>query len=119
MLDWGAVKLTRRRHDAPSMARCPHRLVGTRHRIPFGERPCAKEAVVRRPQQMSADSEEIQYEAVHGKEPLRLHSGLEPAHLSLALSRRLMRDLSPVVLVLPRAVNDGRHYDTVRRGIAP
>ncbi len=58
------------------------------------------------PQQMSADPEEIQYESVHREEPLRMHGGPEPAHLSLALSRRLMRDLSPVVLVLPRAVND-------------
>ena len=45
------------------------------------------------PQQMSADPEEIQYESVHREEPLRMHGGLEPAHLS----RRLMRDLSPVI----------------------
>ncbi len=49
-----------------------------------------KHAVVRRPQQMSTDPEEIQDESVYREKPLRMHGGFEPAHLSLALSRWLM-----------------------------
>jgi hypothetical protein len=46
--------------------------------------------VVSRPQQVSADPEEILYYSVHGREALQMGSRLEPAHLALALSRRLM-----------------------------
>ena len=42
---------------------------------------------------MSPDPEEIQHESVDREKPLRVHGGFEPAHLSLALSRRLMRTL--------------------------
>ena len=47
-------------------------------------------AVVRRLQQMSADPEEILYESVYREKPLRVCSGFEPTHLSLALPCRLM-----------------------------
>ena len=40
---------------------------------------------------MSPDPEEIQHESVDREKPLRVRDGFEPAHLSLALSRRLMR----------------------------
>ncbi len=43
---------------------------------------------------MAADPEEIQYESVYREKPLRERRGFEPAHLSLALPRRLMRDLA-------------------------
>ena len=47
----GTVKLMRGGRDDPSMARgISRRSAGTRHRIPFGERPHPKQAVVRRPQ---------------------------------------------------------------------
>ena len=46
---------------------------------------------------MEADPEEIQYESVYREKPLRVRGGLEPAHLSLALPRRLMRDLRCVL----------------------
>ena len=96
----------------------PRRSAGTRHRIPFGERPHPKPAVGRRPKQMSPDSEEIQHESVNREKPLRVRSGFEPAHLSLALSRRLMRHLCAVVRVSVRAMGDGRHDRSVRSPVA-
>ena len=74
--------------------------------------------MVRRPKEMSPDSEEIQHESVDREKPLRVRSGFEPAHLSLALSRRLMRNLCAVVLVSVRAMGDGRHDRSVRSPVA-
>ena len=42
------------------------------------------------PQQMSPDSKQIPHRAVHRQEELRVSHRLEPSHLALALSRRLM-----------------------------
>ena len=67
---------------------------------------------------MSPDSEEIQHESVDREKPLRVHGGFEPAHLSLALSRRLMRHLCAVVRVSVRAMGDGRHDCSVRSPVA-
>ena len=67
---------------------------------------------------MSPDPEEIQHESVDREKPLRVRSGFEPAHLSLALSRRLMRNLCAVVLVSVRAMGDGRHDRSVRSPVA-
>ena len=67
---------------------------------------------------MSPDSEEIQHESVDREKPLRVRSGFEPAHLSLALSRRLMRHLCAVVRVSVRAMGDGRHDRSVRSPVA-
>ena len=67
---------------------------------------------------MSPDSEEIQHESVYREKPLRVRSGFEPAHLSLALSRRLMRNLCAIVRVSVRAMGDGRHDHSVRSLIA-
>jgi hypothetical protein len=53
--------------------------------------------VVDGPQQVASDSEEILNDSVHRTESLRLTNGFEPAHLSLALSNRLMRNFSPIV----------------------
>ena len=71
------------------------------------------------PNQMPSDPEEIQDDAVGRQESLRLSGGLEPAHLSLSLSRRLMRDFGPIVGVTFRDVNDRRHDRPVCRAIAP
>ena len=67
---------------------------------------------------MSPDSKEIQHESVHGQESLRLPWRFEPAHLSLALSRRLMRHLGTIVRVSVRAMGDGRHDRSVRSRVA-
>ena len=67
---------------------------------------------------MASYTKEILHESVDREKPLRVRGRFEPAHLSLALSRRLMRDLRSVVLVLPRAVNYRRHHGAVRRGVA-
>ena len=66
---------------------------------------------------MSTNPEEIQYESVYREKPLRVPGGFKPAHLSLALPRRLMRDLRSVVLVLPSAVHHGPHDGTVGRRV--
>ena len=47
-----------------------------------------------------------------------MSGGFEPPHLSLALAGRLMRDFGSIVLVLLRAVNDGRHYEVVGSRVA-
>ncbi len=67
---------------------------------------------------MSPDSEEIQHESVDREKSLRVRSGFEPAHLSLALSRRLMRHLCAIVRVSVRAMGDGRHDRSVRSPVA-
>ena len=66
--------------------------------------------MVNRPQQVSADPEEILDHAVDGREALQMGSRLEAAHLALALSGRLMRDLGAVVRVPIGAVDHGRHH---------
>ena len=56
-------------------------------------------------EQVAAKPKEILHESVHWEKPLSVRGGREPAHLSLALPRGLMRDLRPIVFVLPGAVN--------------
>ena len=75
--------------------------------------------MVSSPEQVAPNTKEIPYESVHREKPLRMRGGLESAHLSLALPRGLMRDLRSIVLVLPRAVDHGRHRGAVRRRITP
>ncbi len=67
-----------------------------------------------RAQQMSADPKQVLDRTVDRQEALRVSNRLEASHLGLALPRRLMGDLRPVVLVLLRAVHDGRHHLAVR-----
>jgi len=67
---------------------------------------------------MTPQAKEIPNEAVHRQESLRVSGGFEPPHLSLALAGRLMRDFCSIVLVLLRAVNDGRHHEAVGRRVA-
>jgi len=49
---------------------------------------------------------------VNGREALQMARRLETAHLALALSGRLMRDLGVVVRVPIGAVDHGRHHRT-------
>ena len=55
---------------------------------------------------------------MHRREALRLSGRFEPAHLSLALARRLMGEFGPIVLVLPRAVHDRWHRTPMGCGVA-
>ena len=73
--------------------------------------------MVHRSEQVATAAKGILHEAVDREKPLRVRGGFKPAHLSLTLARRLMRDLRSVVLVLLRAVYDGRHHSTVRRSV--
>ena len=68
----------------------PSLSAGTRHLIPHAERTGSQRPVVNRSEQVTADTEEVLHESVHREKPLRVRGGFEPAHLSLALSRRLM-----------------------------
>ena len=67
---------------------------------------------------MPADPEQILDHAVHRCEPLQMGGRLEPSHLPLALTSRLMRDFRSVVFVLPSTVDHGRHHGAVRRRVA-
>ncbi len=49
-------------------------LAGARHRIPFDKRARPKQTVMNRAQQMSAASEEIQDDAMDGREELKMGS---------------------------------------------
>ena len=97
-------------------ARAP--LVGTRHLVPETERAGPQETMVSCPEQVAADPEQMLDAAVHRCEPLQMGRRLEPAHLPLALTSRLMRDLRSVVFVLPGTVEHGRHHRAVRRRVA-
>ncbi len=64
---------------------------------------------------MSAHSEEILHQAVHGHEPLHVSGRLEAPHLALALPGRLVGDFGAIVRVLFCEVDHGRHHGAVRR----
>ena len=55
---------------------------------------------------MTSHTKEIVNESVHRQEALRVRGGFEPAHLSLAVPRRLMGNLRSIVLVPPGAVHN-------------
>ena len=57
-------------------------------------------------QKMTSKAEQIQDDAVHREEALRVGGGRELSHLSLALAGRLVRHLRTIVLILPRAMYD-------------
>ena len=78
---------------------------GTRHLIPDAERVRSEQPVVNSSEQVTAHTEEIEYEALDREKPLCVRGGLEPAHLPRALSRLLVRHLGPIVLVLSGAVD--------------
>ena len=72
MISTGIVKLTRTVRFFPSRPSARARSAGARHRIPFDERSRSEQAVVRRPQQMAADPEEILHEPMHRREALHV-----------------------------------------------
>ncbi len=90
----------------------------TRHLTPNPEGPGAQQAMVGGPQQVTAETEQIQHDAVHREETLRVRGGGEPPQVALALPGRLVRHLRSIVPVLPGAVNHGRHDGAVRCGVA-
>ena len=67
---------------------------------------------------MPSDPEEIQDDSVDRQEPLRLSGRLEPSHLSLSLSGRLVRDLSPVVGVARCVMGHRWHHPAMRSSVA-
>ena len=83
------------------------RSADTGHHIPLRERPPTKQAMMRGTKEMTADPKQILDEAMDRRETLEMGGRLEPAHLALALTSRLMRDLRSIVFVLPRTMNDG------------
>ena len=74
--------------------------------------------MVHGPQEVTTDTEQIQHDALHRQESLRVRGRFEPPHLSLALPGRLVRHFGSIVLVWPRAVQHGGHDGAVRRRIA-
>ncbi len=101
----------------PSRPIARARSADARHRVPFDERPCSEQAVVSRPQQMSADPEEILHEPMYRREALHMGGRLEAPHLPFALARRLMGDFGSVVRVLVRGVDHRRHHGPMSRRI--
>jgi len=71
--------------------------------------------MMRGPEQMASDSEEIRYETVHRQEALSVSWRFEPTHLVLALARRLVGDFGAIVRVMVRAVHHGRRCQVERR----
>ena len=70
------------------------------------------------PQEVAADTKEILHGSVHREKPLCVRGGLEPPHLALPLPGRLVGDFRPIVRVLVRAVNHGRHHRAAGRWVA-
>ena len=69
-------------------------------------------------QEVATKLEEVVDLAVAGEEPLGMPRGLEPLHLPFSSSRRLVRDLRPVVKVAALAVLDPRQDLPLGRGVA-
>ena len=74
--------------------------------------------MVGRAHEVPSNGEQVLNDSVNREESLGLLRRLEPAHLSLSLSRRLMRDFGSVVGVTIRDVKDRRHDRPVCRAIA-
>ena len=89
----------------------------TRHLTPDPEGTRAQQAMVDGAQEVTAETEQIQHDAVHRQETLRVRSRLEAPHLAFPLSRRLVRDFGAVVRILIRAVDYRRHHHAARRGL--
>ena len=89
---------------------------GARHRIPFNECAGAEQAVVRRPQEVSTDSEERLHDPVHRRESLALSGRREPPHLALPRSCRVVGDLRASVRVLISDVDHRRHHGAAPPG---
>jgi len=88
------------------MAGLHHWLVTTRYLIPHNEEASPQQTVVSSPQEVTSDTEEVEHKAVHRQKSLRVLGRLEPSHLSLALSGRLMGHFRSIILILCGAVNN-------------
>ena len=58
----------------------------TRHLTPRPESTGAQQPMVDSAQEVTTDTKEIQHDAVHRQEPLRVRSRGEPSHLSQGMS---------------------------------
>ncbi len=67
---------------------------------------------------MASDPEEIIDGTMDREAALDVSQRLEAAHVAYALPGGLVRDLSPVVSVLPGAVSHGRHGSPMSSPIA-
>ena len=72
---------------------------------------------VSRPQEVSTDSEQILHDTVNRRESLELSGRLEPPHLALPLTRRLVGDFGSIVRVLISDVDHRRHHGATRGGV--
>ena len=68
--------------------------------------------------QVASIAKEIVNRAVDREKALDLSQRREPSHMVFALSGGLVRDLSPVVSVLPGVVSHGRHGSPMSGPIA-
>jgi hypothetical protein len=68
---------------------------------------------------VSPDAEEIPGDPVHRQKSLGLSRRIEPSHLSLSLSGRLVGHLRAIVLVSAGVVDQGRHDRSRRCRVAP
>ena len=89
----------------------------TGHLSPDTEGPCPQEPMMDGSEEMAADPKEILNGSMYREKPLRLGSGLEPAHLALALTGRLVRYLGAIVGVLVCAVDQRRHHSAAGRWV--
>ncbi len=76
----------------------------TRRLPPDPEGTSTQQAMVHGAQEVTTDTKQIQHDAMHRQEALRVRGRFEPAHLSLTLPGRLVRHFGSIVLVLSRAV---------------
>ena len=72
--------------------------------------------MVRRPQEVSSDSDERLHDPVHRRESLELSGRREPPHRALPLTRRVVGDLRASVRVLIGDVDHRRHHGAARGG---
>ena len=87
----------------------------TRHLTPDTEGLCSQDPIMEGPQEVATDTEEILNGPMHREKPLRVRGGFEPAHLPFPLRGRLVGDCRPVVRVMVRAVDHGRHHGSAGR----
>ena len=108
---------------APHVSHSSHRGSSryTHHEVTESANPSTRSGQAQADQVLQeglAAAGEKAFQLVYREKPLRVRSGFEQAHLSLALSRRLMRNLCAIVRVSVRAMGDGRHDRSVRSLVA-
>ncbi len=90
MTENGIVKLPTRARFSPWALSARAWSAGARHLVPDDQGARSQQTVVNSAEEMSADPEEVLYDAVHRCEPLQMGGRLEPAHLAFPLAGRLM-----------------------------